>query len=392
MTKLGPPPEDIDGLRHENQVLRAELQKRIKSEKRAVELKIRALNTSGSLLFSLFDRKKILTNFTNLFETLSRFSGPREQWPSRDDILADSKALSLSWIRFAIRRRTLMFLLALAAFVIPGIQIYLVMQQNEIIKNQNKFFEIEVYDIVARSMTSGEMSAKQMTGALLARSDLGFLDGIVTEVFGAGSDMGASLVSTDADTLARRLRDAAFRGHIILGLARAIEVHRADESAMALHKQVYPMFTKVMDDAAPRVTELLKVGRDEVLEDTQTAEEVYRYLANLGTLLRKEWSLALAVDEQAQFFVAVTPLIKRVSEYRASGFAEKSPLATVFFDEAMHQFLIDLALRPQFGEPPPEITGNIEDLTARGFAELQKGIGEGRDIKWSNLKRLAGIQ
>jgi len=392
MAEMGPPPHDLDGLQKENTMLRKELQKRIKSEKRAQEIKKRALKTSGSLLFTIFDRKKILTNFQRMFETVSRFSGPQEQWPNRDEIIADSKALSLSWIRFTIRRRTLMFLISFAAFVIPGIQIYLVFQQNHIIENQNKFFEIEVYDIIARSMTSGEMSAKQMTGALLARSNLDFIDGIVTEVFGAGAEMGVALTSADIDARGRRLREAAFRGHLVLGLSRAIDVHGQDMSAGKLHDRIHPMFAKVMDDAKLRVPELMKLGRSTVMEDSQLAEEVYRYMANLGLLMRKQWSLALTTGEEGRFFDTIAPLLKRASKTRSSAFAEKGPLQAVFFEESIRQLLVDLALEPRFGEPPSAVGRKSEEkLVKEGFDKLKTGVGDGRGVKWSSLKKLAEV-
>jgi hypothetical protein len=392
MAELGPPPQDLEGLQRENAMLRKELRKRTKSERRAQEIKKRALESSGSLLFTFFDRKKILVNFQRLFETVARFSGPQEHWPARDEIVADAKALSLSWVRFAIRRRTLMFLISLAAFVIPGIQIYLVFQQNEIIQNQNKFFELEVYDIVARSMTSGEMSAKQMTGALLARSDLDFIDGIVSEVFGAGAEMGVALTSADIEARGRRLREAAFRGHLILGLARAIDVHGEEMSTGELHREVHPMFATVLSDAKLRVPELIKLGRSTVMEDPMLAEEVYRYMANLGLLMRKQWSLALVTGEQSRFFDTIAPLLRRASTVRLSAFAEKGPLHTVFFDESVRQLLVDLALEPRFGEPPSVVGRESEEkLVREGFAKLRAGVGDERGVKWKNLEKLAEV-
>jgi hypothetical protein len=392
MAELGPPPTDIDGLRRENTQLRAELGRRIKSEQRAHELKVRALKTSGSLLFTLFDRKKIITNFLRLFETVARFSGPQEQWPSRDDIIADAKALSLSWVRFTIRRRTLMFLISLAAFVIPGVQIYLVVQQNEIIANQNKFFEIQVYDIVARSMTSGDLASKQMTGALLARSDLPFLEGIITEVFGA--DMGVALTDADIEAHAQRLRDAAFRGHLILGLSRAIELNGKSMGAGALHAEVAPLVSLIVADATSRVAELFTIDRDALREDRALGEEVYRYIGHLGALLRTSWSLATTAGKEKEYFATLAPLLERSLSRRTSSLSEASPLVTIFFEQAIRDLLVDLALAPKLGQPEPLVPRDraaVDKLVVQGFERLKAGVGEGRGVNWASLKRLAEV-
>src|SRR5690606_5773371 len=121
----------------------------------------------------------------------SGYGGPREAWPDREALLADAREFSLAMLRFAIRRRTLMLLLSMIAFVIPAIQIWLVYKQNEIITNQNKFFEIEVFDTTARGLTSGTLSSRQVTSALLAKVDLELLGGMVEGVF--ESDIGGAL-------------------------------------------------------------------------------------------------------------------------------------------------------------------------------------------------------
>ena len=61
-----------------------------------------------------------------------------------------------------------------------------------------------------------------------------------------------ALTSADIEARGRRLREAAFRGHLILGLSRAIDVHGRDMSVGKLHDRVQPMFAKVMDDAKLR--------------------------------------------------------------------------------------------------------------------------------------------
>jgi hypothetical protein len=285
-----------------------------------------------------------------------------------------------------------MFLVSLAAFFIPAIQIYLVLQQNEIIENQNKYFEIQVYDIVARSMTSGDMSAKQMTGALLARSDLPFLSGLVGEVF--GSDYAEALYETDADAATRRLKEAAFRGHLILGLARTIDVHGRTLGSGKLYEQVKPMFAQVMHDATWRVPELLRFSRSTINDDPDLTPEVYRYLFNLGTLMRKQWSLALAADQEGSYFNILASLVARSSRQRVSAFVERGPLSSFFFERALRELLVDLALEPEFGEPPPAVpsdAGAIDKLVRQGFDRLKTGIGEGRGVEWQNLKKLAEV-
>jgi hypothetical protein len=122
------------------------------------------------------------------------------------------------------------------------------------------------------------------------------------------------------------------------------------------------------------------------------AEEVYRYMANLGLLMRKQWSLALVTGEQSRFFDTIAPLLRRASTVRLSAFAEKGPLHTVFFDESVRQLLVDLALEPRFGEPPSVVGRESEEkLVREGFAKLRAGVGDERGVKWKNLEKLAEV-
>ena len=118
----------------------------------------------------------------------------------------------------------IMFLIAMAAFLIPGIQVYLFIQQNQIMKNQEKFFNIEVYGIIASGLTTGDMVSKQIHSAMLSRADEELLSRIITDVFRA--DFGVAFTSQEVDTRAQQLRDAAVRGHLILALIGSQRVQR----------------------------------------------------------------------------------------------------------------------------------------------------------------------
>lgn len=387
---LDPTQETIDELRTENQQLKQELQRRIEAEKRSDEIKSIGIRALGTLLYPLFDRKKVISTFTRLVDTTSRFGGERTQWPAREEVQTDTRNFLVAFMRFLIRRRMFMFFVTMLALLIPATQIYLIFQQNEIIRNQNKFFEIQVYDIVARSMTGGEVSAKQITGALLAKSDLDFLGGIITEVFGEHNIENMPAVQGRAATV-RRLQDAAYRGYLILSVARAVDDRAGQVNAEEIDAAVWPMYEKVIKDATLRIPELLRFSKEDALADTAQTEEVFRYLLNLGMLMRQGWSIANAVNKEEAYFETLAPLLAHTSSRLYSGGSEGNPFVTVFYEQALRELLLDLAIKPRLGQPPQIPAGNVDPLFEEGFALLKQGVGDQRGVRWANLRRMIGI-
>ena len=382
----------IQQLQRENTDLRAELQKRIEADQKAADRRVKAIRGAGSLLLPVLDRKRVARNFLGLFDTVSKFSGPQEQWPDREEILLDSRALALSLLRFMIRRRMMMLLFMLIGFVIPGLQVYLFVQQNEIMRNQEKFFRMEFFDIVARGTTSGDMNSKQITSSVLARADIDLLHGIITDVF--ETDFGVAFTEQDIDARSRRMRDAAFRGHLILAQSRSLKKQSADMSLGDLNDISQHIFQLVIDDASRRVPELLRFGRSTVKEDGALAEEVYRYLYNIGTLMREHYKLAHAVGKEKHFFATIAPLLGNASARRPSSLGESSPFFAIFFGPGgvIQEMLIDLAQGAKFGEPVAPIgDASVSKLLTKGFATLKAGIGEGRGVNFGTLKRLAEV-
>jgi hypothetical protein len=378
------PAQQLHALQQENAQLRKELAKRQKADDRAAKRRQRVLKEGGKFLLPLMDRKRVVRTFLELFETVSRFSEPREEWPNKEEIIDSSRKFALASLRFAIRRRLLMFLISLFALAVPGLQIYLVFKQNQIIENQNKYFRAEVYDIVARSLTSGDLNSKTLTGALLAATDIELVSGIVKQVF---DDTGVQFLEEESN-LTRHLRDAAVRGYLIFAVTRVVEEAKG-YSAEELFAQTNESLRMVVNDAVHRVPEILRASDTATMDDELT-EEVARYLFNIGRLMKKTWSLAIATDAEARFYATITPLIARTSRLRGINLEDK-PFARVFFTNALQELLVDLALEPEFGKPLPPIPSDIEPVLEEGFKRLKRGVGEGRGVNWTALKRRADI-
>jgi len=333
----------------------------------------------------------LVRNSMQLFDMFSGLTAAREAWPDREKIIEESKQLLLSFMRYAVRRRMLMLILGLTAFVIPGIQIWLVHRQNQIIENQNKFFEIDVFDTTARGLTSGNASSRQVTSALLAKVDLDLLGGMVEGVF--ESDIGGAYTASDIDARSRRMQGAAFRGYLIAALSRQIHEHGDTMDHEAINEKVYPMFRAIIRDAKFRVPELLRISRSSATADSALAEEVSSYLLNLTNLMRTQFRLALSVEDQPRYFTTIASLIARVSGRRSSFGGEKSPFEEVFFAAGIEELLLDLAQDLPFGQPEPVIAsdaGTVNRLKKLGFERLKKGIGNQGRVNWANFKRLAG--
>jgi hypothetical protein len=162
--------QQLQALYADNEALRAELQRIREREQATAELRANLLRGGGRLLVPLLDRAQVVRSFARLAETTSEFAGPIDRWPARERVLSDARTFMESCVRFAVRRRLFLLIFSLLASAIPIVQVWLVVQQNRIIGNQTEMFEVQVYDLVARSMTEGDRNARLMTGALLSRA------------------------------------------------------------------------------------------------------------------------------------------------------------------------------------------------------------------------------
>ncbi len=377
----------IEQLERENETLRAELN----------EIKARADNASKAratlmrggfrLLIPIFDREKVARSFGKLLETLGDFDGPRESWPSRDQILADARVFLESCVRFAVRRRMFLFFVGLLGAAIPAVQVWLVVQQNQIIENQNKFSEIQVYDVVARSMTQGDRNARLMTGALLANADPEFLTGVVRESF--DPSLASVYRAEGVNAAARRLDDAAYRGHLVRAAVRSVATIAANESMDKTCDVAQPMLRWILVDAANRVPEVLRLGRDAENLDGDLSEQVDHYLVQVGSALAVYARLARSADRLDEYGRDITPLLSRISQRSAGGTAGR-------FDSVMRavlqDFLFEVALQPQLGDPPANLgqAGIAPEVALKqGLSNLQKLVQD-KGVQWASLAQQAG--
>ncbi|ACY12648.1 hypothetical protein [Haliangium ochraceum] len=378
-------------LREENQALRAELERIEARAAKAAEARTRLMRGSWRILVPLIDRQRVARSFGKLAQTASEFANPPAHWPTKEQILAEARDFMESCVRFTIRRRTLLLVFSLLAAAIPAFQMYLVVQQNEMIENQNEFFGIQVYDIVSRTMTEGDRNARQMTGALLANAKVEFLSGVVEEAFGAGGlgfQWGAYR-RDDIDAQQRRLEDAAFRGHLIRSVVRAVQ-HRGDGGkhemdADELHAAIVPSIRQILRDTADRMPQVLRLGRQDGDIDPALLEQVDYYLIQVGELLRVYGRIARSADEEAAFFDDIRPLFQRIGGRRD---LEESRFAEVY-RPVLQDFLFELALQPKLDSPPVnlETAGTSPDEALNtGIERLRKGLGE-QALNWNLFKR-----
>ncbi|MEL6546880.1 MAG: hypothetical protein AAFQ82_19800, partial [Myxococcota bacterium] len=148
------PPQDLNALQRENAALRSELEKIRHAQAKTAERRAKAIKSGGRLLLPLMDRKRVVRNFVALVDASATYAGPKEQWAEKDEVVEAAKNFSMSFLRFVIRRRMMMVVFSLIAFTVPALQVYVMIQQNDIIKNQNKYFNVQVYDIVGRALSN----------------------------------------------------------------------------------------------------------------------------------------------------------------------------------------------------------------------------------------------
>src|SRR5687767_3948782 len=144
--------QHIHALQAENQALREQIA-RMEHEREALgQARTRLIRGGSRLLVPLLDRQRVVRSFAKLTQTASNFAGPPAAWPTKDQVLGDAREFLESCMRFVIRRRMLILVFSLIATAVPAFQLWLVVRQNQIIENQTALSEIQVYDVVSRSM------------------------------------------------------------------------------------------------------------------------------------------------------------------------------------------------------------------------------------------------
>ena len=377
--------QQLDAVVVENQQLRGQLD----AIARRQEVVGKVAWGGARLLVPLLDRYKIVRSFGQFVETIGGFAGAKETWPSRDKVLEDARVFAESCVRFAVRRRTLVLLFSLLATAIPAIQIWLVVQQNEIIENQTKFSQIQVYDIVSRSMTEGDRNARLMTGALLSQSDPAFLRDVIEEAF--HPDLGGTYRADGVDAQKLGLQDAAFRDHLTRAVVRGVE-HRAstvDEDDLLADNQ--PMFRRILADAESRVPLIMRIGQrtagsddlaDKIEDFEGLAEQVDGYLVQVGEVMRIYARLARATGQQEAFFEDVRGYLRRAADLK--------PADNRFgdgYEYGLEALLFDLAAEPELADPPVDLSAAgmaAATAHAKGLQVLRDGIGDA--VAWDGLQ------
>jgi hypothetical protein len=387
--------QQLYALQAENHALRQELARLAQVQQAAADRRAQVLRGGGRLLIPLLDRQKVVRSFSKLVETSGSFTGPREQWPTRDQVITDARLFLESLVRFAIRRRMLLLVFALFGAVIPGIQIWLVVQQNEIIGQQTKIIEeqrkhseIQVFDVVARSMTEGDRNAKLMTGALLSRSDPAFLAGVIDEAF--DPELAGTYRSESVNASTRRLEDAAFRGHLIRAAVRGVHRHlvtASEEELATVAEQALPTLHRIMQDAVLRVPEVL-LGSEGGTADGALDEQVDGYLAQVGWATRLYARLARTQGQTGPMREDLRQLLQRVKWSRLGESRFASAQAS-----ALRELLTELALEPGLRDGISTdwaAAGTTpEEAYTKGLAALREAVGE-EGIEWDALTKQAG--
>lgn len=370
-----PPPMDsasmsaeLSKLRDENRLLRERLEGMEARSDAAEKARKRLLAGGFRIFLPLMDRQRVARSFGTLAETVSAYSGPPSAWPSREEVLAATREFLESTVRFAIRRRVFLMVFSLIATAIPAIQIWLVFQQNEIINNQNKFAEVQVFDIVSRSMTEGDRNARVMTGALLANADLAFLKSVMEEAFDKNA---FSLYRREGlDASARRAKDTAFRGNLIRAAVRVVE-KKADKSVSAeeLFLEMRPMYRKILADSEYRLAEVIRTGRGDTGLSGELLEDVDMYIGQVGQLLKVYGRLARSAGEEDQYFQDIQGLLTRMSNL-------KSIEESTFFGTyriVMQDFLFEVADEISFSSAPFHLGKREPEVVLRdAILRLQK--------------------
>ena len=383
---MAAPPDHLEyqlrRLEAENQELRAHIARIEQRAEKSQEARSRLLRGGFRVLVPLLDRQRVARSFGQLAQTTSGLAGPRTEWPTRDEILADAREFMESCVRFVIRRRLFMLFISLLAAAIPAIQIWLVFQQNEIIKNQNEFFEIQVYDVVSRSMTEGDRNARLMTGALLANANIEFLHGVVEEAFDPA--LASVYRAEGVNAATRRFEDSAFRGHLLRAVARSVVIRAADTKPDELYQKSQPMLKRVVGDATERMPQLLRLGRNDTEIDGALAEQVDNYFAQLGSVLRVYGRLARSAEKEKTFYQDIRPLFQRLAGRRGGD----GRFATVY-RAVMQDFLFEMAVAPKLGDPAVNLQKaglKPDQALIQGITKLKANLGT-QGIGWDSFQQ-----
>ena len=376
---------EITRLRAENEQLRAELKRRqALPRSRSID----ALKFGGSFLLPMIDRQRVFRTFIAFFNEASYYTLPKEHWPQRELVLERARDFGLAMIRFFVKRRFVIFMFSLLAFLMPLVQVWLVFQQNAIIENQNKYFNIQVYDIVAKSLTGSDTTAKQITSALLAREDFQLVNGIIESVF--ASETGGSFTKQDVEGGALFLEETAARGHLISAMSQALETQEGKGAFAGTWEQSKDTLGLVAGDAGERIAQLLPISRALAFQKPTVGQECFRYLFSLSSMLRRTHSLSVSLQTEADYYKAVAPLVSRLSQLRLTD--RNAPYVTVFVT-AFHEVLIDIAQKPKFGQPiPPVDAKDVDRLLKAGFRTLvDRTKATGLSVNEAQLKRLLEV-
>lgn len=388
MQSQGPTLEQqLEMLARENEAMRTELQRYQKRAEIAEKSRKRLIGFGWRVLVPLVDRQKVARSFAKLAGTVSDFAGPPEKWPTREQILLESRTFLTSCVRFVIRRRLFVLLFSLLATTVPLLQIWLVVQQNDIISRTNKLFEMQVNDIIATSLTEGkDPNARRVAGVLLGNSELRLMGDVIEEIFDPLAS--AALESQGAASVPQRLEDAAFRSHLIRAVTRAISKGGDTDE---LYGQAQPMFHKILADTRERLPLVLRMNiaadRDRALE-AKVAEARY-YVYQIGRLLIEYERLARAAGESKQYYRDLGPLLEELSR---RGDIARGEFAQVYYT-AMEELLMNLELRLPLGtsveeeEAARKQSGQTpEELVRAGLGRLRSSLGEDA-LDWNAFAR-----
>lgn len=392
-----PEERELAALRAENERLREELAAVAAAEARDRAYRKKVTGFGGRLLLPLLDRTHVVRSFVHLFRVATAYAGPRDTWPARQELVDAAEAFGVAAVRFAIRRRAFLLAFSILALVAPGVQIWLVWKQNELINTQNEFIKIQADDIVARGVTSEAMLTNELNGALLSGREVQALNRTLRRIF--TSDLGQMTGGDTAEGKRLFLDGTAGRAHLLLALGKALKAPVTADgrplSAAVLWDLVADSnegaFTNVARESADRLFVTLSSPRSAFAGSARLEIECQRYVFGLSTVLRSAWAVAVSADERETYFRRVRSVFERAS---AVPLEAGSPLLSTF-RVSFQELLLDLALEPRFGEPEPGVPGKEADaLVRKGFEALRRGLqasGKGPEIRWDHLRKLLEI-
>lgn len=373
--------EELRRLRKENDLLRSRLEALEAGSEKASAAKKRLLRGGFRVLLPLLDRQRVVRSFSKLAESVSAYSGPPSAWPSRDEVLLSSREFMESLVRFMIRQRLVVVLFSLLATAIPAIQIWLVFQQNRIIENQNEFAEVQVFDVVSRSMTEGDRNARIITGALLANADLSFLRNVMAEAFHRNS---STLYRREGlDAKARRAKDTAFRGNLIRAAVRVADKRLVSGTSPAeLLNQLRPMYEQILQDSEYRLAEVIRTGRGETGLSGELLEDVDMYIGQLGELLKVYGRLARTAGESERYYQDIRGVLVRMS--KMSSVSESTFAST--YRIVMQDFLFEVADSVTLESAPFQLRDREpQAVLAQGVARLEQEYGK-KALNWAQFR------